>query len=198
MAISAERWAILEARLRALEDKEAVLHTLHAYARAMDFGRDVDAWVDLFTDDGVWKGTPITSTAGSGIVRVEGRAALGEWYLRGGRGGPEYWGLGFRQTHHNVAVIDVRIDGDRADVWSYMTITHENPRGPLVAALGRYTDVLVRCSDGRWRFRLRHLERTCAEPRNQGRPMETPTPAGMQAMREVFLAEVAAAKAERR
>src|SRR5262245_444318 len=88
--------ATLEERVQALEDKEEILHLLNRYAWAMDTGRDVDEWNDLYTEDAVWQGTPVTSTAGVGVVHIEGRQALAEWWLRAGRDAPDYWGPGKR------------------------------------------------------------------------------------------------------
>lgn len=167
----------LAKRVQILEDEKAILHTLYEYGHVLDYGRDPDQWVDLFTEDGVWKGTPVTTHAGAGSGdRVEGHAALAEWLFRGGRSEPEYWEItGHRASHNSISMPDIKIDGDRATVESTLTITREDPTGPIVFAIGRFLDVLVRCPDGKWRFKVRHLERTCVEPAGQVRPMQTPT-----------------------
>jgi hypothetical protein len=189
----------IEERLQKLEDKEEILHVLHRYAYAMDFGRDPDEWMDLYTEDGVWKGNAITSTAGAGSGdRIEGRKALAEWYMRSGRATDEYWGLGRRQTHHNIAVVDVKLDGNRATAVSYMTITQEDAKGPRLFGIGRYSDVLVKCDDGRWRFKVRHLERTCVTLERQTLPMQTPTPDELRAAHERFKGELEATRAGKR
>lgn len=186
-----------EARLQTLEDKEAIRRLIHAYGREMDYGRDGDAWNDLYTGDGIWQGTPVTGTAGIGVARIEGHAALREWWLRGGRAEPDYWGPGHRASQHCMVMIDIELEGDRATVHSYGILMGESVNGPMIGVMGRYTDLVVRCPDGRWRFKKRHLERTCTVPRMQVRPMETPGPAETRAGREQFLVELAEAAAKR-
>jgi ketosteroid isomerase-like protein len=187
----------LEERVQALEDKEEILHLMNAYAHAMDEGRDIDAWNDLYTEDAVWQGTPVTSTGGTGLTRIEGRKAMAEWWLRAGRAEAAYWGPGHRASHHCVVMIDIRIDGNRASAVSYGLITAEHPNGPILRVTGKYTDVIVKCDDGRWRFKKRHLERDCTTADMQVRPMETPSRAEMQKWRDRAAAEMAEVLAKR-
>jgi len=189
--------AALEERIQVLEDKEAIRHLFNAYGHAMDTGRDIDAWNDLYTEDAVWAGTPVTETGGHGANRIEGREAMAEWWLRAGRDKDEYWGPGHRAGHHGLLMQDIFVDGDRATAKSYGLITSEHPNGPIIRVIGVYTDTIVRCPDGRWRFKKRHLERTGTTPDMQVRPLETPGPAEMKKWRERNLAESAAAFAKR-
>ena len=55
-----------EQRLRALEDKEAILQTMYQYAHALDYGRDAAAFTDCFIDGGVWYSTIEGKWAGGG------------------------------------------------------------------------------------------------------------------------------------
>lgn len=193
-----ERVQALEEQVQVLKDKEAILRTLYDYVHAMDYGRDVDAWNDLYTEDGVWKGTTLTSTAGKGGDRLQGHKELGEWYLRSGRDKPEFWAPGTHAAmHHNISVVDVRIDGDRAHVESNMTITREHPNGPIIFGIGRYLDLMVRCPDGKWRFKVRHLERTGTIPEFQVRPMTTPGPEESAAMRARWQRELETAQSKK-
>src|SRR5260221_11513206 len=105
--------ATLEDRIQVLEDKEAIRHLFNAYGHAMDTGRDIDAWNDLYTEDAVWQGTPVTETAGTGLTRIEGREAMAEWWLRGGRDKEEYWGPGQRAGHHSLLMQDIINSGER-------------------------------------------------------------------------------------
>jgi len=189
--------ATLEERVQKLEDKEAILHLMNAYAHAMDTGRDIDAWNDLYTEDAVWQGTPVTETGGTGLTRIAGRKAMAEWWLRGGRDKPEFWGRGHRAGHHGLVMQDIFIDGDRATAKSYGLITAEHYDGPMIRVIGIYTDDIVRCADGKWRFKKRHLERTCTVPDMQVRPMETPGPVEGKARRDQWVAERDAAFAKR-
>ena len=38
--------------------------------------------------------------------------------------------------NHNIVVVDIRIDGNRADVQSNVLITREHPNGPIIYAIG--------------------------------------------------------------
>jgi ketosteroid isomerase-like protein len=67
----------LEARLEALEDKEAIRDLQARYAAACDAGYDADAAVELFTDDCVWDG-------GEAIGRYEGIAAVRDFFAAAG------------------------------------------------------------------------------------------------------------------
>src|SRR5260221_4222296 len=117
--------ATLEDRIQVLEDKEAIRHLFNAYGHAMDTGRDIDAWNDLYTEDAVWQGTPVTETAGTGLTRIEGREAMAEWWLRGGRDKAEYWGLGRRAGHHSLLMQDIQSCGDHAATLRYRRNTAE-------------------------------------------------------------------------
>ena len=194
-----ERIRALEEQMKFFLDKEAIIRTLHEYVHVMETGRDVDQWNDLFTKDGVWKGEPITSTAGSRGDRLEGHKQLGEWWLRAGRDKPEFWAPGAGPAmHHNVVVVDVRIDGDRAEVQSNLLITREHPDGPIIFGIGVWNDVLVRCPDGKWRFKIKYLQRTGAIPEFQVRPMTTPDPKEQATMTERWRRDLEASKAKHR
>jgi hypothetical protein len=43
----------------------------------------------------------------------------------------------------------------------------ERRAAPAIVSLGWFEDTLVRCPDGRWRFRERHLHREGASPEGQ-------------------------------
>ena len=78
----------MEHRLRAVEDRLALLELEGAYARAFD-SRDGDAWAALFTDDGIYQARERTPgepgapqgraqladrLSGLGLMRGPGRA----------------------------------------------------------------------------------------------------------------------------
>jgi ketosteroid isomerase-like protein len=133
----------IEERLRLLEDERAILQTLYAYGHGLDYGLE-EAFLDCWTDDAVlaWPARP----------PFVGRAAIAQ---------------AFRQhTHapdvyHKHLVLDPRIalDADSATVDCYFARLDGYPEGPQIKSFGRYRDVLVRCDDGRWRFRERRTER---------------------------------------
>ena len=46
---------MLEERVRTIEDKEAILKTMYAYAYLIDFGKEVHDYTDLYTEDAVFQ-----------------------------------------------------------------------------------------------------------------------------------------------
>jgi len=135
--------ADLESRLRALEDQQRILRRMHLYGHSLDYGAR-DLWLECFTDDAVLE-WPHGTFLG---IREIGRAFDEHTHA------PE--------TLHKHVVVDplIEIDGDRARVQSYFARLDERPAGPIIRSMGRYRDVLVRSSDGDWRFaeRLTDLE----------------------------------------
>jgi len=192
-----ERLEALEARIKHFEDREAILRTLYDYVHMMESGRDGDAYADLFTEDGIWKGTAVTSTGGAGGLRVEGRKAIAAWFNESGKDKPDYDPNDGPRANHNIVVVDISIDGDRANVHSNVLITREHPDGPIIYAIGYWDDVLVRCPDRRWRFKLRHLQRTGTIPSFQVRAMNTPVGEEKESMKQLWRRQLAEAKAKR-
>ena len=150
--------ATLEERIKALEDDKEIRRTLLQYVQVIDQGTDPAQMGDCFTDDGVWWASidgPFAGIAGS---RHEGRKDIEHWF-----GGmprlvtAEDPANPRAKSKHYLVSPEIRIDGDRAEVESYHLETSASKDGPLITSMGRYLDVLVRCPDGRWRFKERHL-----------------------------------------
>jgi uncharacterized protein (TIGR02246 family) len=133
----------VEARLQALEDREAIHALLMTYRRALD-DKDFDAYADLFGDDGEFVTDERT---------VRGRAEILTML-------PELQATGALSEaagddRHLVTNVEIAVDGDRAtalSTWVYLT------RGPgdepQLALVGHYEDVLRRTPAG-WRFARR-------------------------------------------
>ncbi len=141
--------ATVEDRLRTLEDERAILHTLHTYGHAIDYNLE-DEWKNSWTDDAVlhWPGRD----------PIVGRDAITEVFRQHPHAPKMYW-------KHFLVEPRIRLDGDRATADSYFARLTNQPEGPQVASFGRYRDVLVRGSDGRWRFKERMTERESSIPR---------------------------------
>jgi len=138
----------LEARVALLEDERAVLKTLHRYAHAIDYG-DEEAWVDCFAEDGVFDIRARLSHQPNRVV--SGREELRS-FIQGHTRAPELW-------HKHLLVEPViEVDGDTATCSSYLAVVMEHENEPILRVFGRYRDRLVRCPDGRWRFRERIAE----------------------------------------
>ena len=59
-----------------------------------------------------------------------------------------------RYQSNQIAGSDV-VTGDTATADSYLFVLMEHEKAPVLRVFGRYHDDLVRCPDGRWRFRRR-------------------------------------------
>ncbi len=129
----------LLSRLRRLEDLEEIRQLFVDYGRHLDAG-DVEAYADLFADDGEVLLGP--------IGRATGRAAIVELMttVKARAQAPSF---------HLVTNPVVRLDGDRATGEVLWTVIKPNASGKLeVAMFGRHVDELVR-ERGRWKIRKR-------------------------------------------
>jgi hypothetical protein len=131
----------IEQRLQHLEDRNAILDTLHRYGQALDYG-DENLWLRCWHDEAklFWPR----------VGWITGRDALLAAF-RGHSHAPE--------EYHKHLVVDPALEllGDHAKVDSYFALLHKDSAGPYLYTFGRYRDVLVRCDDS-WRFRERLLE----------------------------------------
>ena len=132
----------LEARLQALEDREAIGALLAEYRRALD-AKDFVAYADLFGDDGefVIDGRTVRGRAEilAMLAELQSTGALSE---------------AAGDDRHLVANVQIAVDGDRAtaqSTWVYLTREGD---GPHLALVGHYDDVLRRTAAG-WRFARR-------------------------------------------
>src|SRR6266851_231152 len=69
----------LEASVKELQDREHILRTLYQYCHNLDRAEEPAGMMDCFVEDGVWRSTVGSKTAGIAGARVEGRTAIGEW-----------------------------------------------------------------------------------------------------------------------
>jgi uncharacterized protein (TIGR02246 family) len=129
----------VEARLRRLEDREAIRRLFLDYRRALD-GKDFRAYADLFARDGEFI---------AGTMRAKGPDAIFE--LVDGMVGTLLTAQGGDDVHL-VANEIIDLDGDRGTAtvtWVY--ILRDEGDVPQLAKIGHYADVLTR-EDGRWKF----------------------------------------------
>jgi ketosteroid isomerase-like protein len=138
----------LEARLRRLEDAEAIRTLDAVYCRQLDDG-NWPALVELFTPDGVF----------DGLRRVAGHADLLAFFDGLADGGlTAFW--------HHVSNQEVEVDGDTATVRSLLWQPCVVDGTPHVAA-GRYRDRLVRTCAG-WRYAEKRVRFTYWAPLTEG------------------------------
>lgn len=130
----------IEARLQKLEDIEEIRTLLLNYGKTLD-NRDLKAYADLFTKDGVWSG-------GFGIVK--GRSDLLAFMQKNVGTAPNTG-----KTYHLLTNFDITVNGNTATAisrWSYVIGTAE--KKPVLEHSGRYEDTIVR-EDGKWKFQKR-------------------------------------------
>lgn len=133
-----ERVAQLEARLRELEDQNEIRVLTARYNEAFD-AMDVEAFVATFVPDGEFQLDDDEP--------LRGHAALAAFHRE----------IGFGKVHH-TADHRIEVQGDRATQVCNLVLGGRTEARAVGSAqienTGRYTDELVRTSDG-WRFARR-------------------------------------------
>lgn len=131
--------------LQAIGDRIEIEELLVRYSRAIDH-RDFDALESLFTSDATFDGGSLGCPTGARAIRemIEGTLT------------------GLDATQHLVGKSLIELDGDSAEVRTYLISQHirESTRGPVKHYFlgGEYVDRVVR-TDGGWRIAYRRLDR---------------------------------------
>ncbi len=126
-----------------LEDRVAIHELVASYGDAVT-GRDGDAWIDNWAEEGaVWKLPAIP-----GMERVEGREAILAAWLAAMPGWPTQ--INFQRCGA------IMVEGDRAHGHTYTDELNLDAAGNWERWLNRYDDEWVK-RDGRWRFASRSL-----------------------------------------
>ena len=141
-----------EARLRRLEDVEAIRRLKHRYASYCDDGYDADRLVELFLENAVWDGGM--------LGRFEGTEAIRRFFQSCSKAVP----FAIHQVTNEV----LDVDGDRATgrwyLWEPLVFA-KGDAGMWMA--GRYDDVYRRVN-GEWRFETVAIELRMLAPYEQG------------------------------
>ena len=142
----------LEARVRRIEDIEAIRRLKHLYASYCDDGYDVDRLAELFLETAVWDGGM--------LGRFEGIEAIRRFFQSCSKAVP------FAIHQMTNEVLDV--DGDRGTGRWYLWEPLVFAKGDRAMWLaGRYDDVYRRVN-GTWRFETVTLEARMLSPYEQG------------------------------
>ncbi len=131
-----------EARLRKVEDVQAIQSLLVHYGRALD-KRDYKAYGALFAQNGSWKGGMGAETGPDAIAKM---VAAGFEKMS-----PSL----YEKSYHSMTSYDVEVNGDTATAWSRWTWIVVGADGrPNPERAGHYEDTLVR-DHGEWKFKSR-------------------------------------------
>ena len=164
----------LEQRVRAIEDKEAILKTMYAYAYLIDFGKEVHEYTDLYTEDAVFQNnlTASTTSAAPEDIRpdkgaVSGREGLEKWIINEWQNRDRGRAAG-RFSIHEFVEPDIVLAGDHATVRSYFQTTGNDNGRIYFVSIGQYKDTFERSADGHWRIKERLLVRQGPTGNNGG------------------------------
>jgi ketosteroid isomerase-like protein len=137
--------ALLEQRLRRVEDELAIRRVLVDYSATQD-AHDFDAYVALFARDGEWVNG---STVHKGHAAI--RKMLVDLY------GAPAPGFVNNDSYHITSNPQIEVNGDRAKARSRHLLVLRGANGqPTPALAGRYEDEFIR-EDGRWKI-LRRVD----------------------------------------
>lgn len=136
----------IEARLRRMEDEEAIGKLLLEYGRTLD-ARDFAAYAGLFAAEGEWKGAMGTFKGPQQIRAEMERIFAAATDIPKG------------QNFHAMSNFNITVQGERATAQSVFVFYQMEGNKPVAAVAGRYEDVLVRVG-GVWKF----LQRTALPP----------------------------------
>lgn len=134
--------ASIEARVKKLEDREAIRDLLIEYGRDLD-SEDLRGYSRLFAKDGVWDGNVGKATGPEEIYTMLKKVFS--------KVPPGKYGNSF----HIMSSISIQVHGDTADSWSRWTWFVQGDDGkPVAQRSGHYEDTLVR-EQGQWKFKYR-------------------------------------------
>lgn len=151
-----QKFEALERRLKVLEEERAILLTLYTYGHTLDYGLKAE-WLDCFTEDAVYKVQAFGVTMPEAVVTqpdtgFKGRDDLSK-YVAKHTNAPTAW------HKHFLSEPVIRLeDNNEASVDSYFARLDEDDGGAYIMAFGRYRDRMVKCPDGKWRFKERICE----------------------------------------
>jgi len=134
------------AKLKELEDREAIRQVFVDYARFLD-SANYDGYTSLFAKDAVFRDAKGREVIGAQMAQYGERVAVARIEGR------------FTEAVHVMNNHDITIDGDRARaviLWSYLCIDPD--KMPVLMQMGRYNDELVR-EDGTWKIAVHSIDR---------------------------------------
>lgn len=137
----------IEERLKQLEARQAIIDLLHRLCHAVDQS-DVEAWLDCFTDDGVFSWA--SSRGASRMLELHGRGELKKWFAQHRLDHP----VGHQM--HLLLHPSISFGTDNAVATSSYCTLISDDSGIRVASSGQYEDSLSPGIDGKWRVAEHH------------------------------------------
>lgn len=167
----------LEQRVRAIEDRDAILKALNQYTYLVDFGHEVREYTDIYTEDAIFQANAANGNLPTSPGAVVGREGLEKWITNEWQVRDRLIAMGHYRLHI-FSEPEITLDGDRATARSYFQTTDNDNGRIYVVSIGLYEDKFVRSPDGRWRMKERLLMRQGGVARGTaGAPLETRAPA---------------------
>ena len=152
----AEQLATMQRRLARLEAERDIMKLFADYGHAVDAGEE-ETWVRCFTEDGHF--SAVGPDESRPPLDVVGRAALRAFAAKHSRRPHLYHQHGQFESR-----LELDDDATAAACVTYFIVmmrwhpTDPTRHEPVVRSFGRYTDVLVKDTDGAWRLRSRHAD----------------------------------------
>ncbi len=129
----------LEARIKKIEDRQALQDVLNAYCKAVDSLTDLDGLMACFTE------APVFDVTGIGLPRFEGKAAVRGFF-------EQVFG---DMTHHAHLITNFNVDrleDDEAFCTNYAIGNGKSKAGLVIHVYVRYKLHFARTSDG-WKMK---------------------------------------------
>ena len=140
----------LDAQVQKMVDELEIRNVISRLAHLADDG-DVDEYVSLFTDDGVWQ--VLAGGSLPALPAKKGKADIKAGVLERRAAGIQGPGT---HTLHTLTTTAVTVTGDRATARSYMNMMANTHTKPEVSIACIYNDEFAKQGDG-WKLASRRI-----------------------------------------
>jgi hypothetical protein len=143
----------LEARVRRLEDLEAIRQLKARYCRLCDDGYQADRLAELFTEDAIWDGGM--------LGKANGREGIRRFFQRS----PDVIPFAVHMVMNPL--LEIESDDAASGTWYLFQACSYAPENAALWGSARYDEEYVRV-DGEWKFRRLRLTSFFWTPFDQG------------------------------
>lgn len=153
-------------------DELAIRNLLATVAQLTDYG-ELDDYLDLYTEDGVWELPTANAQVGIGATRLQGRRELREGVEERRAKGVQGPGT---NTIHVITTTALHFQGpDVAIASSFWMYFAQTDQAPVLRSIGHYEDLVRRTVAG---WKLAHRRVTPGGPPSRGWRPGGPPPGG--------------------